>query len=102
MALSRANQPRNTPSAAGRFAGKLLLVRANRFGPQLAMTVFAGIDGGGTRTRLVLVGADGTLLSFVEGGSCSYVEQGLEAARDRLTSLWRMAWEKAGFSARPA
>jgi N-acetylglucosamine kinase-like BadF-type ATPase len=33
------------------------------------MKLFAGIDGGGTRTRLALVCEDGALAGYAEGGS---------------------------------
>jgi N-acetylglucosamine kinase-like BadF-type ATPase len=59
------------------------------------MKIIAGIDGGGTQTRLALVREDGVLLSFAEGPSCSFVEYGLEQAREELARLWRAAWQKS-------
>jgi|ERR1044071_6633800 N-acetylglucosamine kinase-like BadF-type ATPase len=60
------------------------------------MKIFAGIDGGGTQTRLALADENGALLSFAKAPSCSFVENGLEVARERLDALWRAAWKKTG------
>jgi glucosamine kinase len=66
------------------------------------MKILAGIDGGGTHTRLALVREDGVLLAFAEGGCCSFVELGLEAARQALGDLWQRAWTSAPADPRPA
>jgi N-acetylglucosamine kinase-like BadF-type ATPase len=62
----------------------------------------AGIDGGGTRTRLALVRGDGCLLGFAEAGCCSFVELGRERARQALDQLWQSAWQSANSPPRPA
>lgn len=65
------------------------------------MKVFAGIDGGGTRTRLALAGESGRLLALTEGPSCSFVEKGHRVAQERLSGLWRAAWNKTRETPRP-
>jgi N-acetylglucosamine kinase-like BadF-type ATPase len=65
------------------------------------MNLYAGIDGGGTRTRLALVNEDGLLQGFAEGGCCSFVELGPEQARQSLRDLWRAAWQSAGLPPQP-
>jgi len=66
------------------------------------MKIFAGVDGGGTRTRLALAGEDGTLLGYASGGCCSFTDQGVEPAEKELIRLWREAWRTAGAEPRPA
>jgi len=68
----------------------------------MPMKVFAGIDGGGTRTRLVLAQEDGTVFGLVEGPCCSFAELGLEQARQSLAELWRAGWKCANTPPRPA
>jgi len=65
------------------------------------MKIFAGVDGGGTRTRLALVGEDGTLLGYASGGCCSFADQGVVAAQEELVRLWHEAWGVAGAAPRP-
>lgn len=64
--------------------------------------VFAGIDGGGTRTRLALARGNGCVFGFAETGCCSFVELGLDRARLELEQLWKSAWQSANVSPRPA
>jgi N-acetylglucosamine kinase-like BadF-type ATPase len=64
--------------------------------------VYAGIDGGGTRTRLALTTGDGTILCVVEGECVSFVELGAELAQARLVRLWVKAWKAAGATPRRA
>jgi N-acetylglucosamine kinase-like BadF-type ATPase len=66
------------------------------------MRVLAGIDGGGTHTRLALVHDDGTLLGYAEGGPCGFTDIGLEPARQALAALWQAAWRDAGAEPCPA
>jgi N-acetylglucosamine kinase-like BadF-type ATPase len=61
----------------------------------------AGIDGGGTRTRLALVRGDGRLLGFAEAGCCSFIELGRDAASHALGQLWKNAWQSAQCPPRP-
>ena len=65
------------------------------------MIVLAGVDAGGTRTRLALVSADGKVLSYVEGGCSSFAELGNDGAEGVLRHLWTMAWRKTGATPRP-
>jgi len=76
-----------TPAAAG--------------APRRGRPILAGIDGGGTRTRLALATAEGELLALAEGGCASCVEIGSEAARSVLAELWHAAWVRAGLAPRP-
>ena len=64
--------------------------------------VYAGIDGGGTRTRLALAAGDGRILSAVEVGCVSFVELGAKLAHARLAGLWAKAWRMAGAAPRRA
>jgi N-acetylglucosamine kinase-like BadF-type ATPase len=64
--------------------------------------IFAGIDGGGTRTRLALADEDGAVLSYAEAGCCCYLDRGLEQARMELEQLWQAAWRKRREPLRPA
>lgn len=66
------------------------------------MKFYAGIDGGGTRTRLALVAEAGHLLALVSGGSCSFTELGRKAAQEGLAGLWQEAWKQAGLPPHPA
>ena len=69
---------------------------------QSNVKIFAGIDGGGTRTRLALVRENGELLGYAAGGSCSFTDHGTDHARKELSNLWRTAWEAAGMEPRAA
>jgi N-acetylglucosamine kinase-like BadF-type ATPase len=64
--------------------------------------MFAGIDGGGTRTRLALFCEDGRLAGYAEGGSCCFTDRGIDAAHAALAELWASAWRSAGLAPRPA
>jgi len=66
------------------------------------MKIFAGIDGGGTRTRLALVSESGVLLGYASGACCSFTDQGIEPAQKELVRLWREAWRLAELEPRPA
>ena len=60
------------------------------------MKVFAGIDGGGTRTRLALVREDGALLGHASGRSCNFTEHGIKESQAELLRLWKEAWSATG------
>lgn len=64
--------------------------------------IFAGIDGGGTRTRVALAREDGTPAGFAEGRCASFADVGVESAREELRRVWAAAWESAGAGARRA
>jgi N-acetylglucosamine kinase-like BadF-type ATPase/mannose-6-phosphate isomerase class I len=66
------------------------------------MKILAGIDGGGTRTRLALALSDGTMLGSAEAGCCSFVELGVPGATEAFRSLWHAAWANVGQAPRPA
>jgi N-acetylglucosamine kinase-like BadF-type ATPase len=83
----------------GQSAGGIRLVLPH--GLEIAMKIYLGIDGGGTRTRMALADETGKLLSFAEGGSCSFTDRGLETARMELNRLWREVQRIAGGEARP-
>jgi len=79
--------------------------RSHLVGPEdqcAQVKILAGIDGGGTRTRLALVYESGTLAGYAEGGSCSFVDLGLDAARAELARIWAAGWRVAGTGPRPA
>jgi N-acetylglucosamine kinase-like BadF-type ATPase len=65
------------------------------------MKIIAGIDGGGTRTRLALVDETGKLLGCATGGSCSFADHGIEKAQAELHMLWHDAWSIAGMELHP-
>jgi len=54
------------------------------------------IDGGGSKTDVALVAADGSILSAVRGGPSNHQGIGSERATRELTRLVRAAAEKAG------
>ena len=57
------------------------------------------IDGGNSKTDVVLVGSDGTIVSAVRGGPSNHQRIGVEAASSELTTLVRKASELAGLPA---
>jgi N-acetylglucosamine kinase-like BadF-type ATPase len=59
------------------------------------MKLLAGIDGGGTRTRLALVEEGGVLLGYAGGPCASFAELGVDRAKEVLHELWRAAWAEA-------
>jgi N-acetylglucosamine kinase-like BadF-type ATPase len=56
------------------------------------------IDGGNSKTEVVLVGADGTILSAVRGGPSNHQVIGRERATAELAGLVRSAAEEAGLA----
>jgi N-acetylglucosamine kinase-like BadF-type ATPase len=76
------------------------MVNAPEFMTSDSKQTLAGIDGGGTRTRLALAHGDGRVFGFAETGCCSFVELGREQAQQALEQLWRCAWQSADSSPR--
>ena len=64
-------------------------------------TIVAGIDGGGTHTRVALLRADGALLGVGEGPSGNLHDVGRERLMAHLDTAWRAAWSAAGLAPRP-
>ncbi len=60
------------------------------------MKIFLGIDGGGTKTRAVLVDSHGTLLGQGEAGSSNYHNVGLKAAVEAIGKAADLAGRQAG------
>lgn len=55
---------------------------------KVSSLLFVGVDGGGTRTRLVLMSAAGELLGYKEGEASSYLENGREMVAKSLERLF--------------
>jgi N-acetylglucosamine kinase-like BadF-type ATPase len=66
------------------------------------MAVVAGIDAGGTFTRLVLANESGEILAFAQSGCTSFAELGVEPAQDALRALWKTAWNQIGQAPQPS
>jgi glucosamine kinase len=60
-----------------------------------------GIDGGGTKTRAVIVDEGGGLLGAGVGCGSNYDDIGPEAAQANIGATVRAAWEDAGLAPRP-
>jgi N-acetylglucosamine kinase-like BadF-type ATPase len=60
--------------------------------------VVVGIDGGGTKTRALLVGFDGTILAEVSGGASNVQKKGVAGAAEVIFDLVGKCIEKAGSS----
>jgi N-acetylglucosamine kinase-like BadF-type ATPase len=58
------------------------------------------VDGGNSKTELLLVGRDGRRLAFMRGGSISHQAVGLETGLARLRQLVEAAANEAGIRAR--
>jgi N-acetylglucosamine kinase-like BadF-type ATPase len=61
-------------------------------------SLFLGVDGGGTRTRFVLVGDNGELVAATEGATSDHLQVGIEGVRDVLTCGLAALWREAGVS----
>jgi N-acetylglucosamine kinase-like BadF-type ATPase len=59
------------------------------------------VDGGNSKTELLLVGRDGRRLAFVRGGSISHQAVGMDAGVARLRRLLEAAADQAGVAASP-
>ncbi len=66
------------------------------------MDYYLGIDGGGTRTRAVLVDARGRVLGEGEAGPSNYHNVGAQAASRALRAAAEAAWAGAGRPFAPA
>lgn len=64
--------------------------------------VFVGVDGGGSKTRVVIADASGTVLGRGEAGGSNINFVGEAAVRAALSDAWRAAWRDAGKPPRPA
>ena len=67
-----------------------------RPGSSKRMNLYLGIDGGGTRTRAVLVDAHGGIHGEGEAGPANYHNVGLEGAAAALRRAAENAWQAAG------
>mgnify|MGYP003631476287 FL=1 len=65
------------------------------------MTLVAGIDGGGTKTRIVLLDITGRVLGAGESGPGNLHDMGPERTRDHVAQAWSRAWENVGEAPRP-
>lgn len=63
------------------------------------MTLLLGVDGGGTRTRVQLVDANGALLGEGEAGTANHHALGMPAAQAELLKAIANAFERAGIPA---
>jgi glucosamine kinase len=63
--------------------------------------IFAGVDGGATRTRVVLASDDGTLLGAGIAGPTNYDNVGIEVARSNLDRALDRAWKSARLTREP-
>ena len=64
-----------------------------------ALAAVLAIDGGGSKTEVALVAADGSLLASARGGASNHQVVGRDAALAVLTSLVREVAAKAGLAA---
>lgn len=64
--------------------------------------VFVGVDGGGSRTRVVIADEQGRILGRGEAGGSNINFVGEAALRTALADAWKAAWRAAGQPARPA
>ena len=63
------------------------------------MKTFLGVDGGGSKTRFVLIDERGEVLASHLEGTAYYIEIGLDATREMLVRGIRQTLEQAGVSA---
>ena len=62
------------------------------------MKTFLGVDGGGSKTRFLLIDERGTVLASHREGPAYYLEIGLEALEEMLTSGIRQTLRHAGLA----
>jgi N-acetylglucosamine kinase-like BadF-type ATPase len=63
-------------------------------------SLFLGVDGGGTKTRFVLVDRDGNLVASHEGPSSYHLEIGMDGLRDVLAGGLAVLFGRAGIDGR--
>ena len=63
------------------------------------MTLFLGLDGGGTKTAVVLADGDGTVVARWRGPGCSWLDAGLDAVATVISDGTRQVLTSAGRSA---
>ncbi|RPH38046.1 ATPase, partial [bacterium] len=63
--------------------------------------IFAGVDGGATRTRIVLASHDGTILGAGLAGPANYDNVGVDEARLNIDRALDRAWTSALLPRRP-
>jgi len=63
--------------------------------------IFAGVDGGATRTRVVLGSHDGTILGAGFAGPANYDNVGIDEARANIDRALARAWANAGLPREP-
>lgn len=68
--------------------------QVNRRGARLV----AGVDGGGTSTRVLLADESGRVLGVGRSGSGNLHDVGAERLRAHLAEAWELAWSQAGTS----
>lgn len=66
------------------------------------MTVYLGVDGGGTATRAVLLTASGSVLGRGQAGPSNYHNVGVKEAVRQIRKATEAAWKNGGKSIRPA
>ena len=64
--------------------------------------IAVGIDGGGTSTRVLLMGADSQPLGQGRSGSGNLHDVGAKDLMAHINEAWRRAWAHAGAQPRPA
>ncbi len=79
-----------------------LLNRGMRTARGRRVAFYLGVDGGGTRTRAVLVSGEGRIRGTGEAGPSNYHNVGLEVAGRQLKQAVDAAWAAAGLDPRPA
>lgn len=64
--------------------------------------IFAGVDGGATRTRIVLASHDGMILGAGAAGPTNYDNVGIDEARANLDRALERAWQSSLLPREPA
>jgi N-acetylglucosamine kinase-like BadF-type ATPase len=63
--------------------------------------IVAGVDGGATRTRVILTSDDGTILGGGLAGPTNYDNVGIDEARSNLDRALERAWKSSHLARRP-